>query len=121
MRGYRIFKDGKKGYRFELLPNNNKTQRIGQSCIYKSKSDCQEAIKEFGSFVKVHGLGHEDHEKVIVKKIENGKYVYEYIKEGRKIFYRADENGYGVKKNCVDIIGGIYKYIDDYTTIEVDY
>ena len=47
--------------------------------------------------------------------------AYEYIKEGRKIFYRADENGYGVKKNCVDIIGGIYKYIDDYTTIEVDY
>ena len=118
MRGYKIIKEAK-GYRFVLIPNNNNNQPIGQSSLYKNERECRKGLADFAFFVKSECLKGEMPDKLVIKKNENNGYYYEYIIDPKIVFYRPYAySGNSAKENCKKVIRGIYKGIDDYTTVE---
>lgn len=118
MRGYRIIKD-ENAYYFVFLPNNNPNQKVGQSCKYLSVDDCRKGVKEFASFVKKYSLDCEKKDKVIVCKDDVFNYHFEYIINGKIIFYRKNSYcGKGALINCRKAIKSIYDHIDEYSSNE---
>lgn len=119
MRGYRLIKDAD-SYRFGFFPNNNPDQQVGQSCKYLSADDCRKGVKEFAAFVKMNSLNCEKEGKVRVCKDDVFYYHFEYIKNGKKIFYRKNSYcGKGALVNCRKAIKSIYDHIDEYSSNEL--
>jgi len=121
MYGYRIIKNNN-AYHFELLPSNNHAQCMGRSCDYNDEAECRKGLQDFHVFVKLEGLSEEKDGKVTILKDGRWKCYFEYIKDGRVIFWcHKPYNGGNALNSCHKGIESIYKNIDDYCTNELDY
>lgn len=102
---YAIEKEDK-GYLFILYPNNNNNQEIGRSVYYLEEKECSRALEDFKLFVRTNKISNAKSQYIRINK-KNEKWFFEYIKDGKVIFYRR--YGYVVKENARKIISSIYK------------
>lgn len=97
-----------KGYLFILYPNNSNTKEVGRSIYYLNKSQCLKALNDFKLFVDANIINTWKSKFININN-RNGKWFFEYIKDGKVIFYRYC--GYDNKDSACKIIGSIYKNI----------
>lgn len=95
-------------YLFVLYPCNNKSQELGHSIEYFDRISCKEAFNEFKNFVKTNKIDSSASKYISIRDI-NGKYIYEYLKDNKVLFYRTMP--YEDKKSINFIINNIYNHV----------
>ena len=112
MYGYKIIQEGDQFY-FEIYPNNNKNQRVGQSNNFSTKEECKEAVMFFCDWVKNNQINSKESPYIRIEKI--GKHHRTcYVNEESVIFtLRA----YVSPSECDDRIKSIFKHIDECRTV----
>ncbi len=118
MNGYRIKKRDNK-WRFILYPNNNSQipqQPIGESKDYTSFDECINALTEFRKFVIDNNL-HSFVTPQMNQLKKEYRLIVQYIKNDEVIF---STRSYGNKQNRDTGIKSIYKFIEEYTTNNLD-
>ncbi len=98
-----------KGYLFILYPNNNNNQEVGRSIYYLDRDKCSKALIDFKTFVNINKIDN-DQSKFVNIKEKNERWFFEYIKDGKVVFFRY--YGYEDEDNARKIISSIYKNID---------
>ena len=116
MYGYKI-QNAESGFRFELIPSNNNNQPVGISCVYRDETECRNALNEFSSFVSLNGLNAVKEGILIIRELNNGRFIFEYLRDDQVIFYR--NCSYGNKESCKKTISSIYKHIEEYTSNQI--
>lgn len=106
MSGYKICRNNDKWY-FELMPNNNNRQPIGNSIEYNSYKECEKAINEFKLIVKINAINSIDSNNVRIN--EQGH--IEVLNDNGDVVY-ISRNTYKVtrKSEVNKGIGAIYRH-----------
>ncbi len=96
---YKISKT-KNGYVFQLLPNNNNTQSIGESILYSTEKECLDALSKFQQSAHLFEKNTYSH-KIIEKEWENKRKTFRvewYDETGKLIF--CSPRDIGTKENA---------------------
>ena len=108
MYGYKIIQEGEQ-FHFEIHPNNNKNQWVGQSNSFSTKEECKKAVVFFCDWVKNNQINSKESPYIRIEKV--GKHHRTYYLNGESILFALRAQASPLK--CDDRIKSIFKYIDE--------